>query len=104
MPRTNDALKILDHLTGNDRRLRRRIAKETINVQAARMIYEARKAAGLSQAALASMVGTRQPVIARMENADYAGRTLTMLQRIADALGRRISLAWVETPKRRRAA
>jgi len=54
----------------------------------AQMIYDARIQAGLTQEQLAKRVGTKQPVIARLEDADYEGHSLTMLQRIAKALNR----------------
>ena len=44
------------------------------------------------QAELAKRVGTTQSVISRLENADYKGRSLTMLQRIASALNHQIEL------------
>ncbi len=58
----------------------------------AQIILEAREAAGLTQRQLAELVGTKQPAIARLEDADYEGHTLSMLQRIADALGQRLLL------------
>jgi ribosome-binding protein aMBF1 (putative translation factor) len=62
-----------------------------LNIQVAQLIYDMRTAAGLSQRELAKLVGTTASVICRLENAD-SGRSLTMLSRIADALGRRIEL------------
>ena len=50
------------------------------------MIYAARTAAGLTQKELARRIGTSQSVIARLEDADYKGHSLSMLRRIADAL------------------
>jgi predicted transcriptional regulator len=50
------------------------------------MIYDARTKAGLSQSELAVLIGSKQPVIARLEDGDYKGHSLTMLQRIAAAL------------------
>lgn len=41
----------------------------------------------MSQAELAQRVGTTQSVIARLEDAEYAGHSLTMLERIAVACG-----------------
>jgi predicted transcriptional regulator len=52
-------------------------------------------AAGLTQAELAAMVGSQQPVIARLEDADYQGHSLSMLQRIAAALKQRIDIRFV---------
>jgi hypothetical protein len=37
-------------------------------------------------------VGTKQPVIARLEDADYEGHSLTMLQRIATALDQKLEI------------
>ena len=56
------------------------------------MIYEARTQAGLTQEDLARLVGTKQPVIARLEDADYEGHSLSMLQRIAMALHQRLEI------------
>ena len=47
------------------------IDEETINAEVALRIYQSRMAAGLTQAELARMGGTQQPVIARLEDADY---------------------------------
>ena len=95
MAKTKDALKILDSLIGDDAELRRMIAEETLNAQIARMIYDARTLAGLTQQELADLVGTKQPVIARLEDADYEGHSLSMLKRIADALHKRVEIQLV---------
>jgi ribosome-binding protein aMBF1 (putative translation factor) len=92
---TTDAVEILERITGNDKKLRRRIEVARINVIVSEMIYEARTAAGLTQAALARRVGTTQSVISRLEDADYEGHSLTMLQRIAEALHVRLELRFV---------
>jgi transcriptional regulator with XRE-family HTH domain len=62
------------------------IAEERTNVQVARMICDARIEAGLTQKQLAELVGTQQSTIARLEDADYEGHSLSMLRRIAEAL------------------
>jgi len=92
MAKTKNALKILDRITGDDPELRELIEEETINAQVARMIYEARTQASLTQQELARLVGTKQPVIARLEDADYDGHSLSMLQRIATALNQRLEI------------
>lgn len=97
MRKTKDALKILDPVIGDAPELRALIEKETINLQIARLIYDARKAAGLSQKALADLVKTKQPVIARLEDADYEGHSLSMLQRIAGALNQQLEVRF--TPR-----
>ncbi len=92
MPKSKDALKILDALTGNDEELRAMIEAESLNARVAQLIYDARTEANLTQAALARLVGTSQPVIARLEDCDYQGHSLRLLQRIAAALNKRIDI------------
>jgi ribosome-binding protein aMBF1 (putative translation factor) len=67
MAKTTDVLTILDRRIGNDAEIRQMIAEETVKAQIARMIYEVRTAAGLTQQALAARVGTEPAVIARLE-------------------------------------
>ena len=40
----------------------------------------------MTLAELAKLTGTKQPVIARLKDAGYQGHSLTILQRIADAI------------------
>lgn len=93
--KTSDAGRILDRITGDDPRLREAIEEQKLNVRVAEMIHDARETAGLTQAQLAKLVGTTQSVISRLEDADYEGRSLTMLQRIADALNQRLEVRLV---------
>ena len=95
MPQTKDALKIIDRLTGDDIELRQMIEEETINGKIAHMIYEARTQAGFTQKELADLIGTKQPVIARLENVNYNGYSLLMLQQIATALNRRLEIRFI---------
>ncbi len=104
MAKTRDAVKILAHLDRHDPKMRRLIAREMLNSRAARLIYEARTKAGLTQKQLAELVGTKQPVIARLEDADYPGHSLSMLQRIAGALNRHLDIRFLPAGRKRRAA
>ncbi len=61
---------------------------ERANADVAQTICELRKQAGLTQQELAEQVGTTQSVISRLEDADYAGHSLQMLNRIAKTLNR----------------
>ena len=54
-------------------------------IDLALLVREMREGEGLTQAELARTVGTTQSVIARLEDAEYAGHSLTMLERIATA-------------------
>ena len=56
-------------------------------IDLALLVREMREDAGLTQAELAKKVGTTQSVIARLEDAEYTGHSLTMLERIAAVCG-----------------
>jgi ribosome-binding protein aMBF1 (putative translation factor) len=51
------------------------------------LVREMREDAGLTQDELAKKVGTTQSAIARLEDTEYTGHSLTMLERIAMACG-----------------
>jgi DNA-binding XRE family transcriptional regulator len=99
-----EAGEAIDRMIGNDPKLRAMIEEETLNCEIARMVYDARTAAGLTQAELARLIGTSQPAIARLEDADYRGHSLTMLRKIAAALNRRLEVRLAPLKKRGRAA
>lgn len=80
------ARHVLDRITGEDPGLRIEIDRQKLNSRIAEMIVAAREHAELTQAQLAKLVGTTQSVISRLEDSDYEGRSLTMLQRVAAAL------------------
>ena len=104
MAQTNDVLTILERMIGADADMRQLIAEETLKVQIARMIYEARTAAGLTQRALAARVGTQPAVIARLEEADVDRDALFLLHRIAAALGHALDIRLVPVPAQRQSA
>ena len=101
-PRT--AAEIIDRITGHDPELRRLITEATLNAEVAEMLHKARTRSGLTQKELADRLGTKQPVIARLEDGEYTGHSLTMLQRIAVALGCRLQLRLVPTRGKLRTA
>jgi ribosome-binding protein aMBF1 (putative translation factor) len=86
MANNKDALKIIDQMVGDDPKLRQMIAEQRVNASVAQMIYAARTDAGLTQQELAALVSTKQPVIARLEDAEYEGNSPTMLNCIAKVL------------------
>ncbi len=104
MAQTIDALTILERMLGADADLRQLIAEETLKAQIARMVYEARTAAGLTQQALAARVGTQPAVIARLEDADMDRDALFLLHRIAAALGHALDMRLVPVPAQRQSA
>ena len=101
MKTTKDAVEILDRMVGDDVDLRAMIDEERMNAEVAGLVYRARTAARLTQAQLAKLVRTTQPNIARLEDADYRGHSLTMLRRIAAALHMRLELRFLPRRKRK---
>jgi ribosome-binding protein aMBF1 (putative translation factor) len=97
---TTDATKILEEIAGHDPKRQQAFEEEVANREVAQRIYELRQHAGLSQAELARRVGTTQSVISRLEDADYDGHSLAMLNRIAAAVERRVDIRFL--PRRRR--
>ena len=61
-------------------------------------ILTARKSAGLTQAQVAELMGTKAPAVARLENALVTGSpspSLTTLRKYAAALGKRLEVRLV---------
>ncbi|MBK8049955.1 MAG: helix-turn-helix domain-containing protein [Anaerolineales bacterium] len=50
-------------------------------------LHALRTARGLTQKQVAGMLGTKQQAIARLEDPAYAGHSLSMVRRYAEALG-----------------
>jgi ribosome-binding protein aMBF1 (putative translation factor) len=92
MAKTKDALKIVAKMMDDDPALQEMVREASLNAKIAQLIYDARTQAGLAQKQLAELIGTQQPVIARLEDADYEGHSLSMLQKIAQALDRRLEI------------
>ena len=92
----SDAVKVLHRrfYEGNPERLAA-LEEARVNDDVARKITAFRKEKNLSQRELAALVGTTASVICRLEDADYEGHSLAMLNRIAAALDTRISINFV---------
>ena len=93
---TSDAVEILHrrYYQGKAERIAR-LEGARAEDELARKIYELRERAGLTQAKLAKMIGTSESVISRLEDSDYAGHSLTMLKRIAEAVNQRVEIRFV---------
>jgi transcriptional regulator with XRE-family HTH domain len=88
-----------DRYIKRDPQMARMVAQERANMEVARRITDLRQKAGLSQRALAKIVGTTASVICRLEDANYEGHSLGMLNRIAAALDRRVEIRFVPIRK-----
>jgi DNA-binding XRE family transcriptional regulator len=98
---TSDAVEILDrrYFEGKPEMLAM-LDEERANAEVARRLHELRTRAGLTQQQLAKLVGTTASVICRLEDSDYAGHSLSMLQRIAAALDKRVEIRFVPAKRK----
>lgn len=100
---TEDAAQILyqRYYAGKPNRLRELDAARA-NDDIARKLITLRLHAGLTQRQLAKLVGTTASAICRLENADYEGHSLAMLNRVAAALRQRVELRFVPVSQGKR--
>jgi ribosome-binding protein aMBF1 (putative translation factor) len=92
MAKITDAVEILKRKMGIDPDTDPEMLQISEDLRVAQMIFDARTEAGLTQKDLAQAVGTTQSVISQLESAEYKGHSLTMLERIAKALNRRVEI------------
>jgi ribosome-binding protein aMBF1 (putative translation factor) len=77
---------------------RKSFSRTLQQIDLAMLVREMREAAGFTQTELAKKAGTTQSVISRLEDAEYAGHSLTMLERIATACGVALKLRAEKKP------
>jgi ribosome-binding protein aMBF1 (putative translation factor) len=91
---TTNAVEILrNRYVKNDPQRNASVEAERVNAEVARLVYNVRTEAGLTQGRLADLVGTTQSVISRLEDSDYDGHSLSLLNRIAEALKKKLTVA-----------
>ena len=76
------------------------LEQERANAKIARDLYALRIRNKMTQKQLASLVGTTPSVISRLENADYSGHSLNMIQRIAIVLKNQVEIKFVPVGRR----
>jgi ribosome-binding protein aMBF1 (putative translation factor) len=96
--RISNTCRVLHRVHVKDARTRACIEAQKLNTTIAEQALAAREDAGLTQSQPAKLVGTTQSVISRLEDADHDGHCLSMLQRIATALNRRVVIRLVARP------
>ena len=90
---THNAVEILrNRYVKNDPKRKASVATERMNAEISQLLYTMRTEAGLTQEQLAELVGTTQSVISRLEDSDYEGHSLSMLNRIAEAMHKKLSV------------
>src|SRR5438445_8012474 len=90
--------EIVEQPTPKSATYRKALTRTLHQIDLALLVREMSDDAGLTQTELAKKVGTTQSVIARLEDAEYTGHSLTMLERIATACGVALKLRAEKKP------
>ena len=98
MARTRNFADVIRAKMAADPELAKAIEVEYFHADIAQKVYDLRHKARLTQKQLANLIHTKQSVISRIENADYSGHSLAILNRIAFALGKRLRVAFHARP------
>ena len=93
---TSDATDILQQRYYKTEHRRAQLEEARVNANAARLIYDLRTEAKLSQKQLAELIGTTQSVISRLEDDDYDGHSLSILNKIVVALNKKLVLTAID--------
>ena len=88
--RTNFDLYLVDQMKDAD--FAARFDKAGQAWEVAMQLSALRKESGLSQKELAQRLGTSQQQISRLESPSYEGHSLSMIRRVADALGAKVQV------------
>ena len=90
----NDAVTVIDRLFGDVEGWSVTVNESANANEVAQQLYALRERHALTQKELASLVGTTQSAIARLEDANYEGHSLSLLTRIATAVGERVRVTF----------
>ena len=91
--KTRDLVDYLhDRFIGTDPKRLREAAEIDGDYRVARILYDLREEAGLTQARLGKKIGLSAKMIDNIEMADYEGNMLGVLIRVADLLGHEVDL------------
>lgn len=99
MSKTTDAVAIIDSLIGNDEEMQQMVFEASLNAEVGQLVFDTRHQAGLTQEQLANLIGVDISVIVDVEEADYDGNALLILQKVATALNQKLKLDLIPAGK-----
>lgn len=99
MTKTRDFAEYLNRRIDASRKLAKLVEQADSELDIAEQIHQAREEAGLTQMQLAELIGTSQSVVARIEDPDYEGHSLTTLRKVAEALDLRFRIEFYKRPQ-----
>ena len=94
----SEVMERIDAELADNPQLRRRVAEILTEIRIEQAIIQLREARGLSQAALAKILGISQPAIARIESGKEPNLKLTTLAKVTAALGGQLKLEIEKAP------
>lgn len=102
-PETSNAVQILHKrlIRDNPERLAA-LQRERVHAKIAKMIYDLRNQAELTQKELAKLSGTSHSQISRIEDSDYDGHSLATLRKIAAVFGARVEIRFLPASPRKK--
>ena len=99
----SEVMERIDAELADNPQLRRRVEEILTEIRIEQAIIQLREARGLSQAALAKILGISQPAIARIESGKEPNLKLSTLAKVTAALGGRLKLEIEKAPVAKRA-
>ena len=76
----------------------------TAAAEIAEEVYALRERHGLTQLGLATLIGSSQFAVARMEASEYRGHSMAVLRRMAAAVGEQVSFKFIAATQTMRPA
>lgn len=95
----NDALAVMTKMFGAEPGWEKGVADATAAAEIAEEVYALRERHGLTQRELAARIGSSQSAVARMEDGEYRGHSMSVLRRMAAAVGEQVSFKFVAAPR-----
>jgi ribosome-binding protein aMBF1 (putative translation factor) len=97
MKRTTNALEILDNLIGRDSKIRQLVTESYLNAEVGQLIYETRTKAGLTPKQLADLIDIEESILTDLEEGDYEGNALVILQKVATVFDKKLKIDLVSS-------
>ena len=94
-PGRNDALAVIAKVFGAEPGWAKGVADAEGAAEIAEEVYALRERHGLTQLGLATLIGSSQSAVARMEDATYRGHSIAVLRRMAEAVGEQVSFKFI---------
>lgn len=94
-PLRNDALAVMTKMFGAEPGWDEGVADATAAAEIAEEVFALRERHGLTQRELAALIGSSQSAVARMEDGEYRGHSMSVLRRMAAAVGEQVSFRFV---------